>query len=1179
MFHPSANSRTSVIFDESDIVCFDELCNTLLEIYFADSGVTGVSVSFKPFESFRRFKHDLSNEFLSSSTELNGMNCVLHHCLSNEAVFENHACGSDTVLCGYPCFEDAAGDVIAVVLFAFSRSLASKSEEIRTFVTFLLRPLIEEWYDVCGNLLLQAARLSSDRLLYKDRKELRARYSQFETLALLGNIAIVETDKPSLMKKALHLTGTSLFSEDPRKCTIPSRNPSVEHLNPVGSVFLIAGFDVCVGSYPIAATQCSSPAMSASSSCLRLSQEEIGFLTEFSRKNLPDTDVVYGIRQAEIRHFIQNIELGFANEGTDTNSELRMVRLAKKSGRQLVLGVFFHSRHCPSGDFSTFMISVAEIMVNALDRMFIERQLFQSEQQLRYIWRSVKEAVVAFRERTGVIVETNSVAEQVFGISAQHPIAEYGDVADPGEWVQNTRKIAHVFRKFDQFYHLPDSADGIRTFVEVVAQIEEEDSVVTLQEHPGIRFSMSVSKTFDPITESPLCVVVFRDVSEANRRQAAEIQAVKSEVANKMKTMVMNTLSHELRNPIQGILSMSQILQEEKSLSRYQRDCVGYITSATDFLLLLIADVLDSSRIETGKFVLEQRPFDMLLTAEECVDLMTLQVNSKKIELVVVCDPKLQFLVIGDSRRTKQIILNLLSNAVKFTPVSGSIQLKIGVRQRDDVNVFPVKKAVESHPFYENTSIIDVSSREMVILELQVVDNGIGFDDNEAHLLWSPFSQLGVSSTGLSQQYLGTGLGLSITATLVQRMNGDYDMFSRGRGAGSTFSVRIPFHIPPDSENVLAARLHQIRSHLSIHHELASLHVLALGRSNELIPGIQQLVEMMSNEISTALVHPWEHGVWPCGSLQEMLSIVRNVHGNETENSKNSKIFVLIDMDDEEGLVSLCEGPQEQHRPASLSTDSCNPVIFPILVSSTHEDDILCDSRAQNILKTLSSRCDVKYALPNILRKPSRLELIFDVLWKSTTASDIVLWSFQKFGMLDAESSSPSSIASGDLSTSTETGEESREILIVDDDVVVRKVMSLLLKKAGFKVHTAVDGKQGIDTVLQRAAQVCPASTETDSCRIRMFDVVLMDVIMPVMDGVEACKELRRNGFVNLPIVGCTANCVPDAAPEDSSSTSENGWRSFLNKTMFSDCLLKPVRKADLIAMIDKWAPQQSSHP
>eukprot|EP00762_Andalucia_godoyi_P008853 ANDGO_01188.mRNA.1 Hybrid signal transduction histidine kinase B len=1170
----AADPTSQPRFDQSDMVLFDELCSTLAKPFLADSGITGFSVSLKPFESFHNFKCDLSGEFLTPSTELKDVNDLLQQCLSRETDCEREISGSEKEVFAYPCFDDAAGDVIALVSVVYARSRMAKLERATIFVKYLLRPLIEEWYEVCGHFLLQSTRLSSDRHLYNDRTELRAGYSQLEALAQLGNIAILETDKLALMNQALHLFGSSLFPETLRKYCPHPRISSTDHSNAIRTVFLVAGYDVSVHHYPIGAPKNSTSARSTRNT-LRLTQDQIGFLIEFSKSNLPEIDVAYGIRQAEVLHLMENIDLGVLDERIVENQELKMVRLAKRSGKQLFLGLLFHPDHRPLGDFSTFMISVAEIVVNALDRMFIEKRLFQSEQQLRYIWRSVKEPMVVFREDSGLLVETNAIAEQLFGISAEPLTLENGD-ADSGEQIHGVRRIADVFKKLNQFAHLDYSVDGIRLFVETIAKIEEENKVVTMQEHPDIQFSMNLSKTFDPIAESPLCIVVFRDVSEANRRQVAEVQALKSEAANKMKSMIVHTLSHELRNPIQGILSMSQILKEDKTLSRYQRECVEYIASATDFLLLLIADVLDSSRIEMGKFVLEHQPFDMLLAAEECVDLMALQMNSKKIELSVVCDPNLRSLVVGDSRRTKQIILNLLSNAVKFTPVSGSIHLKIGIGKFENSESFSMK-AGESESFYVNLSEADASAFDTVIVELQVTDTGMGFDDHEANLLWRPFSQLGGPSDGFAQQHVGTGLGLSICSSLVQSMNGQYGASSRGRGTGSTFYVRIPFRIQPDSQSALVARLHQVRSHLAMHRELETLHVCMVGRTNEMAPGIRDIVEMISSEFSTALSRPWQYELFTSGSLLEVSSFVKSLQDSPSE---KSCVLLWIDVDDDAGFVSLCAGLQELRRLSKSSLASSFPVVLSILVSRAHEDEIMLDLKTQKLLEMLASKCQFQFSPPKFLRKPVRLELIFDTLWSSIVAPSENAQSTSK--CVDKPSSATlsachSSTSSSGSSSCSEFEHEGREILVVDDDTVVRKVMSLLLQRAGFKVQIAVDGQDGIEAILRRAAQVERTRKASESCRARMFDAVLMDMIMPVKDGVQACRELRRAGFTDLPIIGCTANRILDKDPDDASSNSDGRLESFLQKTMFSDCLLKPVSKRDLIAMIDKWAPSLRS--
>eukprot|EP00762_Andalucia_godoyi_P007591 ANDGO_00864.mRNA.1 Hybrid signal transduction histidine kinase B len=1179
----SVDPRMQAPFNETDAVCFDELCSVLVKKYLADSGIRGVSVSLAPFAKFHKCRFDLSNQFLSSPVELANVDAQLTDCLDREVDCETVLPGSDICVRAYPCFEDIAGEVVAIICFLFQQDSVRNLERASSFASSFLRPLIEEWFEVSGKYLAQSDHVPSDRLQVNDRTELRARYSQFETLAHLGNIAIVETQKIALMNEALHLFGSSLFANDAVDRTLLRRNSAIEQTRPIRTVFLVAGFDVAVEDYalkhrlPVSINNNRQSPMLSSIRNMRLGRQQIDFLMDFAVRNLPELDVAFGIRQTEIACLVRNLDIGLSEDDVAKNHELKMVRLSKRSGRQLFLGIVFHSDFRPLGDFSTFMISVAEIIVNALDRILIEKRLFQSEQQLRYIWRSVKEAMVVFREDTGAIVETNSVAEQLFEVCSESLILE--DVAsDAADQAEKVRKISGVYQKLDQFSKLHDTVEDVRSFVDAVASIEEENKMVTLSAHPDIQFSMNLSKTFDPVSETPLCVVVFRDVSEANRRQTAEIQALKSEAANKMKSMIVHTLSHELRNPIQGILSMSQILQDEKSLSRYQRECVGYIASATDFLLLLIADVLDSSRIESGKFVLEQKPFDILMVAEECIELVTLQSNSKKIELSVVCDPSMKFLVVGDSRRTKQVILNLLSNAVKFTPISGSVQLRISAKERHAAfppqeNLTDSGSVVLMHQFYENAPVLDESTPDVLDVEIQVVDTGVGFDQEESSLLWHPFSQLGTPTFGFSQQHLGTGLGLSISATLVKCMNGRCDAWSLGRGTGSTFAVTIPFHIQPGSRSSYASRLQDVRAYVVDNHTVPRLCVAMLGRTCELIPGIRDLMSSVTSEISEVVRgSDWESEVTVCASLAEFSSTIKRARGPMP---KDSRIALFIDMDDDEGLAALA-GSIQEHRRLSASGDLQKTSVFPVFVSRMHEDEILCDFRAERVLDMIASKCHVQFSVSNFLRKPSRLELIFDILWRITTCPESDLQSIlQKQQPVQASGLPVSASVLSSDSSNSDFDDEDREILVVDDDAVVRKVMCLVLQKAGFKVRVAVDGKEGIDAVLERKALVERTCKGKSSCKARMFDVVLMDMVMPVKDGVEACKELRRFGLTNLPIVGCTANCLFDITADAADQKGKNGMEAFLQSTMFSDCLLKPVGKNTLIAMIDKWAPRQ----
>ena len=263
---------------------------------------------------------------------------------------------------------------------------------------------------------------------------------------------------------------------------------------------------------------------------------------------------------------------------------------------------------------------------------------------------------------------------------------------------------------------------------------------------------------------NPFRVVGFiQDVTERKQAERELIAARETaEAANRSKSEFLANMSHEIRTPLNGVIGNAQLLEMSEPTAE-QKEYLSAIMLSGSNLLSLINDILDLSKIEAEKVVLEQADFSLRGCFNDIVRTQRSRLANKRLSLKLDIPNEVPDALIGDELRVKQIMLNLLGNAIKFTN-EGSITLSAAIKERDSSNA---------------------------LIELAVTDTGIGIPKDVADDIFKPFVQADSSTT---RQYGGSGLGLTICRRLAELMGGSIAVEST-EGVGSTFSVLLPFPV------------------------------------------------------------------------------------------------------------------------------------------------------------------------------------------------------------------------------------------------------------------------------------------------------------------------------------------------------------------------------------------------
>ncbi len=274
----------------------------------------------------------------------------------------------------------------------------------------------------------------------------------------------------------------------------------------------------------------------------------------------------------------------------------------------------------------------------------------------------------------------------------------------------------------------------------------------------------------NPYSEDKLAILLSRNIDERRHEEEQHRQALQSALegaraASTAKSQFLSNMSHDIRTPMNAIIGMTAIASTHMDDRERVAECLKKIGLSSQHLLNLINDILDMSKIESGKLSLRQEPFNFAELVSEVTELMQPQADAAQVELVVRMAALEQETVIGDALRVRQVYFNILSNAVKYTPAGGTIHVDVW----DEIG--------------------SRSGRRNYLF--RCADTGIGMSREFLEHLFQPFER---AKDSTNSRIAGTGLGMAITKNIVDLMSGDIQVESTP-GTGSAFTVMLPMQL------------------------------------------------------------------------------------------------------------------------------------------------------------------------------------------------------------------------------------------------------------------------------------------------------------------------------------------------------------------------------------------------
>ncbi|MBD5498313.1 MAG: response regulator [Lachnospiraceae bacterium] len=618
-------------------------------------------------------------------------------------------------------------------------------------------------------------------------------------------------------------------------------------------------------------------------------------------------------------------------------------------------------------------------------------------------------------------------------------------------------RASDYFGKWKQFV-LAESMENYAATVDrenLIRFFEQGDREVIAEyweEAPGqkqmcVRQSFIMTGDGEDNTGDIMVMVVSRDITEQVRKQREQTQALQDALmqaqhANRAKTTFLSNMSHDIRTPMNAIIGFSTIAVSHIENKAQVLDCLQKVLSSSNHLLSLINDILDMSRIESGKVQIKEQECNISEQMHNLVNIIQPQIKAKQLELFIDTFEVANEDVIADPLKLNQVFINLLSNAVKYTPAGGTISFRI------------MQKTTFRHGYGDYTFIVK--------------DNGIGMSPDFVEHIFEPFER---ESTVTQSGIQGTGLGMAITKNIVEMMGGTISVESEV-GKGSTFTVELGLKLQ-DTEKTAQ----QIK-------ELEGLRALVVDDDFNTCDSVCKMLRQIG--LRSEWTTSGREAVYRAGSAYK---------------EGDSYHTYIIDWQ-MPGLSGV-----ETTRQIRETVGNEAPII---ILTAYDWTDIAEEAKAAGVTAFcakpmfMSDLKTVLLAANNLLEKQE----------------EIPEWTLADFS--------------------------GKRILLVEDNELNREIAEEILGEAGFLVDTAPDGTDAV-AIMEKAEE-------------NYYDAILMDVQMPIMDGYEATRTIRRlprNDVKDLPIIAMTAN----ALEEDKEAALMNGMNAHIAKPLDMDIFISVLKK------------------
>ena len=606
--------------------------------------------------------------------------------------------------------------------------------------------------------------------------------------------------------------------------------------------------------------------------------------------------------------------------------------------------------------------------------------------------------------------------------------------------LEQVRQDVHVL----SVLHDTDSPDRDRNFLEGMQRGEQRewDSDYIHQETGERRWFHIVAMGTETAGRTKYILVLSDRTADKEVNQALSDAVAAAESASRAKSDFLTNMSHDIRTPMNAIIGFTTLAVTNINDTERVKDYLTKTLASSRHLLSLINDILDMSRIESGRLHLEESEVSLSEVLHDIKTIVGGQVHAKQLELYMDALDVTDEDVCCDRTRLEQILLNLLSNAVKFTPAGGTVSVR--VRQNPG------------------------TQHGCAQYEFRVRDNGIGMSAAFAKRIFEPFERERTSTVSRIQ---GTGLGMAITRNIVDMMGGTIEVQTE-QGRGTEFIIRLPL------------RLQTGRRREERIEELAGLKALVVDDDFNTCDSVTKLLTRVGMRAE-----------WTLSGREAVLRARQSI-----ELGDPCRAYII------DWRLPDMNGIEVTRRIRSLNDDT------PIIILTAYDwSDIEAEAKAAGVTAFCS--------------KPMFLSDLRDAL-------------------LTATGHAPKA-AEPDILPEAQADFHGRRVLLVEDNELNREIAVEILHEYGFLVDTAENGAIAVDKV-----RSSPAGR---------YDLVLMDIQMPVMDGYTATQRIRAlndPARAAVPIVAMTANVFE----EERKRAFDCGMNAFLSKPLVIDALIAALQ-------------------